>query len=159
MNNLVDILQTISVMGYELNIYGTKENPLFLAVEVGRMIDYSNGNTGQMLDTVDPDEKLTLTLQRSGQKRLMWFLTEYGFYEVLMQSRKPIARRFKTAVKNILHDLRMNDQGDFEDWLNQSDPLVDEWEREYRFREENGDEELTFEDFLRTKGFTDDMLS
>jgi hypothetical protein len=36
----------------------------------------------------------------------MWFLTEYGLYEVLMQSRKPVAKEFKKEVKAILKQLR-----------------------------------------------------
>ena len=36
----------------------------------------------------------------------MWFLTEDGLYEVLMQSRKPIAKQFKKNVKEILKTLR-----------------------------------------------------
>ena len=36
----------------------------------------------------------------------MWFLTEDGLYEVLMQSRKPIAKQFKKKVKEILKQIR-----------------------------------------------------
>lgn len=36
----------------------------------------------------------------------MWLLTESGLYEVLMQSRKPIAKEFKKGVKKILHEIR-----------------------------------------------------
>lgn len=32
----------------------------------------------------------------------MWFLTEDGLYEVLMQNRKPIVKEFKKEVKNSL---------------------------------------------------------
>ena len=35
-----------------------------------------------------------------------WFLTEDGLYELLMQSRKPIAKQFKKGVKKILHEIR-----------------------------------------------------
>lgn len=35
---------------------------------------------------VDEDEKLTYVIHNSGQNREMWFLTEDGLYEVLMQS-------------------------------------------------------------------------
>ena len=38
----------------------------------------------------------------------MWFLSEDGLYEVLMQSRKPIAKQFKKKVKTLLKDLRLN---------------------------------------------------
>lgn len=48
-----------------------------------------------MIQSVDEDEKLKGTLFLSGQKRQSWFLTEDGLYEVLMQSRKPIAKKFK----------------------------------------------------------------
>ena len=154
-----DILQTINAQGHELNIYGTTEEPLFLAVEVAKLIDYSIGNTAHMLNTVDLDEKLLVTLVRSGQGREMWFLTEDGLYEVLMQSRKPIARRFKRAVKDILKDLRLSGKADFEDWLNHGDPLVEEWETECKRREGTDYGDITFEEFLITyKGYTEDMF-
>ena len=154
-----DILRKIDVNGHELNMYGTKEEPLFLAVEVAKMIDYSVGKTGHMLHMVDKDEKLTLTIVRSGQGREMWFLTEDGLYEVLMQSRKPIARRFKRAVKDILKDLRLSGKADFEDWLNHGDPLVEEWETECKRREGTDYGDITFEEFLITyKGYTEDMF-
>ena len=154
-----DILRTINAQGHELNIYGTTEEPLFLAVEVAKMIDYSVGNTGWMLNTVDEDEKLTLEILRAGQRRQMWFLTEDGLYEVLMQSRKPIARRFKRAVKDILKDLRLSGKADFEGWLNHGDPLVEEWETECKRREGTDYGDITFEEFLITyKGYTEDMF-
>ena len=37
-----------------------------------------------------------------GSTHKQWFLTEDGLYEVLMQSRKPIARQFKKEVKKTL---------------------------------------------------------
>lgn len=53
-----------------------------------------------MLRTVDEDEKLTSPIHYSGQVREMWFLTEDGLYEVLMQSRKSIAKQFKDLERN-----------------------------------------------------------
>lgn len=41
-----------------------------------------------------------------GGNQQVWFLTEGGLYEVLMQSRKPIAKQFKKGVKQILHEVR-----------------------------------------------------
>lgn len=51
--------------------------------------------------TVDEDEKLSGTIVHAGQKREVLFLTEDGLYEVLMQSRKPIAKQFKKKVIKI----------------------------------------------------------
>ena len=58
-----------------------------------------------MLSSIDDEEKIRLTILVGG-KREQWFLTEEGLYEVLMQSRKPIAKEFKKQVKIILKDIR-----------------------------------------------------
>ena len=155
----MDILRSIKVHGADLDIYGSKNDPLFLAVDIAKMIGYSVSNTNQMLNTIDLSEKLTIRMQWLGQKREMWFVTEYGLYEILMQSRKPIARKFKCAIKSMLKDLRLSDKADFEDWLNYEDQLVTEWEQELHLRELKQQDEISFNDFLRTKGYTEDMLS
>ncbi|MFJ7931533.1 Bro-N domain-containing protein [Peribacillus sp. NPDC096448] len=56
-------------------------NPLFLAKDVAEWIDYSKDKVGQMLKTVDEDEKVTSPIHYSGQVRNMYFLTEDGLYE------------------------------------------------------------------------------
>lgn len=56
-------------------------------------------NLGGGANEVDEDEKLIYTIYTSGQKREVWFLTKDGIYEVLMQSRKPIAKQWKKEVE------------------------------------------------------------
>ncbi|PFS93879.1 hypothetical protein COK58_20930 [Bacillus cereus] len=51
---------------------------------------------------------MTHTIHASGQIRQMWFLTEDGIYELLMLSRKPIAKQWKKEVKKILKNIRLN---------------------------------------------------
>lgn len=99
-------VKPVTVLNTTFNMYGTVDNPLFLAVDVAELIEYSVDKTHQMLELVDDDEKLTDTIYRSGQKREVWFLTENGLYELLMQSRKPLAKRFKLEIKNILRQMR-----------------------------------------------------
>ena len=103
MNDL-KIIEQREVLGKEFKIYGDFENPLFLAKDVANCIEHSDIST--MMRTVDDNEKLIQTLFVSGQNREMWFLTEDGLYEVLMQSRKPIAKEFKREVKQILKSVR-----------------------------------------------------
>ena len=67
-------------------VYGDFENPLFLARDVAEWIEYDKEKVGQMLNTIDNDEKMTLPIYYSGQVRNMWFVTEDGLYEVLMQT-------------------------------------------------------------------------
>lgn len=100
-------LQVISeqqIFQHQFKIYGDFENPLFLAKDVAAWIEHSK--VSMMLEGVDEDEKLKETILTSGQSREMWFLTEDGLYEVLMQSRKPIAKMFKKEVKQILKNIR-----------------------------------------------------
>lgn len=60
-----------------------------------------------MIQVVDEDERMRLVTATSGGDQEAWFLTEYGLYEVLMQSRKPIAKQFKKEIKEILKNLRL----------------------------------------------------
>ncbi|EGT3639055.1 phage antirepressor [Clostridioides difficile] len=108
MNNLQTIKEQ-ELLGKEFKVYGTLENPLFLARDVAEWIDYSKTsegyyNTSKMLMSIDEDEKVTITNSNSGGNKL--FLTEDGLYEVLMQSRKQIAKQFKKEVKKILKEIR-----------------------------------------------------
>ena len=87
-------------------VYGTPQEPLFVASDVATMLNHPN--TSELVKLVDDDEKLTSTILRSGQNREVWMLTENGLYEILMQSRKPIAKQFKKGVKEVLKEIRTN---------------------------------------------------
>lgn len=101
----MQIIEQREVLGKDFKIYGDYENPLFLAKDVAEWIEHSNAR--MMLQGVDEDEKQCVSnpYALQGQKE-QWFLTENGLYEVLMQSRKPIAKEFKKQVKEILKSIR-----------------------------------------------------
>ena len=102
--NELKVLNEQEVLGKHFKVYGTPEEPLFLANDVADWIEHSN--VTEMLRGIDDDEKLVSTILRAGQNRQMNMLTEDGLYEVLMQSRKPIAKEFKKKVKEILKTIR-----------------------------------------------------
>lgn len=105
MKNQIQMIKEQEVLGKQFRVYGTFEEPLFLAQDVAEWID--NKNVSQMLKVIDEDEKALYTIYRvDGSTHKAWFLTEDGLYEVLMQSRKPIAKQFKKEVKNILKQIR-----------------------------------------------------
>ena len=97
-------------------MYGTPEEPLFLAKDVAEWLDLSN--TTDMVSRVDEDEVTKLNL--GGLQGECNFLTEDGLYEVLMQSRKPIAKEFKKEVKNILKTIRKSGG-----YVNNAEKMVD----------------------------------
>ncbi len=103
---IMKIIDEREILGKQFRIFGDFENPLFLAKDVAEWIEHSDVST--MLKGIDENEKLIQTIFVSGQKRDMWFLTEDGLYEVLMLSRKPIAKEFKKQIKEILKTIRKN---------------------------------------------------
>ena len=111
LNNPIKVLSETELLGHKFTVYGTAENPLFIAKEVAECIDYAKTSQGyydvsRMVGTVDEEEKYLRTIFVDGRNYEMWFLTEDGLYEVLMQSRKPIAKAFKKGVKEILKTIR-----------------------------------------------------
>lgn len=115
MNNIA-VFNQQEVLGQNFKVYGDIENPLFLAKDVAEWIDYAfkdarkiHRDVSKMLQSIDEDEKLKAKI--SGEDcspQEMWFVTEDGLYEILMLSRKPIAKQFKKEVKKILKELRLN---------------------------------------------------
>ncbi|TDL30703.1 phage antirepressor Ant [Jeotgalibacillus sp. S-D1] len=104
MANQVTVFNEQEVLGKQFRMYGDAKNPLFLAKNVAEWIGHTD--LSRMVGLVDDEEKLKCILYVSGQNREMWFLTEDGLYELLLQSRKPIAKKFKKEVKQILKSIR-----------------------------------------------------
>ena len=103
----LQIIDERELLGKHFVIYGTKEEPLFKAKDVAEWIGYSTANANVMIKNVDEDEKVLHTESMRGNYIMdVWYLTEDGLYEVLMQSQKPIAKKFKKEVKKILKQIR-----------------------------------------------------
>ena len=105
-NQPIQVLSKTELLGHKFTVYGTAENPLFLAKEVAEVLNYSESNSSKLTNLVESDEKVRNTITTLGGNQEVWFLTEDGLYEVLMQSRKPIAKEFKKGVKEILKTIR-----------------------------------------------------
>lgn len=112
-NNKLTVITDKEVLGKRFQVFGTKENPLFKAKDVAYWLDYGKTSQGYydvsaMLRTIDDEEKIKINTTINNPRGCnMWFLTEDGLYEVLMQSRKPIAKEFKKEVKKILKEIRL----------------------------------------------------
>lgn len=104
MKNEIQVLKQTELLGRRLTVYGTMQEPLFLAKDIAEWIEHSN--PAAMLNTVDDDEKGIRIVYTLGGDQKVNVLTEDGLYEVLMQSRKPIAKQFKKGVKQILKEIR-----------------------------------------------------
>lgn len=121
------IINEQEVLGKHFMVYGTADEPLFVAKDVAEWIEHSNPT--EMLKSVDEDEKLTSTILRAGQIREVNFLTENGLYEVLMQSRKPLAKEFKKKVKEILKTIRKHGMYAIDNLLDNPDMAIAAFQR------------------------------
>nr|WP_166704252.1 Bro-N domain-containing protein [Bacillus albus] len=112
----LQVVHQQDVLGQPFKVYGTVEEPLFLAKDVAEWIGHTNLTV--MMRLVEEDEKVKAFLPlnnvytQTGRGGLREnteanFLTENGIYEVLMQSRKPIAKQWKKEVKKILKQIRL----------------------------------------------------
>lgn len=96
----LSLLREEEFLDKTVRVFGTPENPLFLARDVAEWIEHSQPSV--MLKSIDDDEKVKVNNLHSENRtggNGTWFLTENGLYEVLMLSRKPKARQFKIRIK------------------------------------------------------------
>ncbi|MDT2813785.1 phage antirepressor KilAC domain-containing protein [Vagococcus carniphilus] len=119
----LQIIEQREVLNKDFKIYGDLDNPLFLAKDVAEWIEHSQPSV--MLKKIDNEEKVMNNVHTLGGNQEAWFLTEDGLYEVLMQSRKPIAKKFKKEVKQILKDIRKHGMYAKEELLDNPDLLLD----------------------------------
>lgn len=131
MNNLT-VVGTVAFDNRLLNVYGSLDDPIFRASDVASMIDYSDGNTWKMLQMCEDDEKLTLPMVVAGQTRQVNFVTEIGLYNILAQSRKLIARKWRRVVHTQLVAMRKEKHMTVVDQFDEWDDLLDTvyWDEE-----------------------------
>lgn len=150
-----------------LDVYSSLDEPIFKASDVANMIDYSEGNTWKMLEMCEQDEKLNLPMVVAGQRRNVSFVTETGLYNILSQSRKPIARKWRRVIHEELIRLRkfrdMNIVEQFDEWDHELDTIYYDEETDTLMQSvtvQGGDVEqvpyegkLTEDQIRRIKGF------
>ena len=101
----IKVINEQVVLGKNFRVYGDIKNPLFLAKDVASWIGHSDVST--MMRVVDEDEKVTNNVCTPGGIQMCLMVTENGLYEILMMSRKAIAKQFKKEVKKILKQMRL----------------------------------------------------
>ena len=87
----------------EMRVLLTEDGePMFAAVDVCKALDLSNPSMA--VASLDDDERAKLNLGRQGETN---FVTEPGFYKLVMRSRKPEAKAFQRWVTHeVLPELR-----------------------------------------------------
>lgn len=100
MNQLVKTFE-----GQSVRIIGTSENPLFVLVDVCDVLEI--GNARQVKARLGKDVISTDTLQTPGGPQQVTVINEDGLYDVILDSRKPQAKRFrKWVTSEVLPSIR-----------------------------------------------------
>ena len=89
---------------HNVMIYGTWEDPLFKASEIGNMLKIVR--IRKTLASIDENEKIIKAAPSGGGVQDQYFLTEDGLYEVLMRANTSMAKQFKKKVKHMLKTKR-----------------------------------------------------
>jgi len=101
----MELIKTFVKDSIQLNIFGTFDEPLFMAQEIGSILKMSNIN--EQIRLIDSDWTRIRKTDRKGGAREMTFLTEPGLYYLIMRSNKPEAKSFqKWVVAEILPSIR-----------------------------------------------------
>jgi prophage antirepressor-like protein len=127
MITIVDVVGRISFDNKLLDVYSSLDEPIFKATDIAKMIEYSEGNAWKMLEMCEKDEKRNLLMVVAGQRRSVSFVTETGLYNILSQSRKPLARKWRRIIHEELIRLRKsrnhNIVQQFEEWDHRLDAI------------------------------------
>jgi prophage antirepressor-like protein len=110
-------------------IYGTYEEPLFKAKDIGNLLDIKN-----IRDTISKFDDKCITKINVGNNDVgnssnTWFLTEDGLYELLFISRKPLAKQFKIWLRNVIKEIRLTGKYETQKYIEshtKSDLLIEQ---------------------------------
>lgn len=59
----IQVLSETELLGHKFTVYGTAENPLFLAKEVAEVLNYSESNSSKLTNLVESDERFVTLLR------------------------------------------------------------------------------------------------
>lgn len=89
---------------HKVNIMWEDDEPLFEANQIGDILEM--GNIHSSISKLPSEVTRLHSMEGGNGIRNKTFLTEFGLYELLLKSRKPIAKTFKTWVLEVIKSIR-----------------------------------------------------
>ena len=105
MDEVLAVIQETEILGKKIVMYGSIENPYFVASDVAEWLGERDGYT--VARKVSDEEKDTQIVCTHGGNQKTTVLTEDGLYEACMLSRKEIAKPLKKEIKKYLKSIRL----------------------------------------------------
>ena len=104
-NEVLKVVTEKEILGKQIKMYGSIENPYFVASDVAEWLGERDGYT--VARKVDDEEKDTQIVCTLGGNQKTTVLTEDGLYDACMLSRKKIAKPLKKEIKKYLKSIRL----------------------------------------------------
>ena len=104
-DKVLTVIQETVILGKKIVMYGSIENPYFVASDVAEWLGERDGYT--VARKVSDEEKDTQIVCTHGGNQKTTVLTEDGLYEACMLSRKEIAKPLKKEIKKYLKSIRL----------------------------------------------------
>ena len=104
-NEMLQVVTEKEILGKQIKMYGSIENPYFVASDVAEWLGERDGYT--VARKVDDEEKDTQIVCTLGGNQKTTVLTEDGLYDACMLSRKKIAKPLKKEIKKYLKSIRL----------------------------------------------------
>ena len=104
--------------GFNVNIQGSVEDPLFQANQIGELLGLANIH--ESIKDFDETEKGFSSTDTPGGKQTTVFLTDLGLVRLLGMSRKPVARPFQKWVGRVIKEIRLTGKYETEKLLDQA---------------------------------------
>ena len=114
----------------EIVIKGTYDSPLFRVSDIGEVLGITNIRVN--IQQFDQTEKVIHTIDTSGGKQEVSFLTEKGLYKILFKSRKPIAEKFQNWVCEVVKDIRLTGKYNLEKEVEQAKHEITNIEQKHK---------------------------
>ena len=104
-NEVLKVVTEKEILGKQIKMYGSIENPYFVASDVAEWLGERDGYT--VARKVDDEEKDTQIVCTLGGNQKTTVLTEDSLYDACMLSRKKIAKPLKKEIKKYLKSIRL----------------------------------------------------
>lgn len=109
MSNVKALTECVYEENMLVRMFGTKEEPWFVAVDVLRALGMHTKNVSRTLEKLDSDEKLVVKLTTNPAKKDyetgnpdVWIISEPGLYKIMLTSRTEKAKAF---TRWVTHDV------------------------------------------------------
>ena len=83
---------------WNLRVFGSKDEPWFVAVDVLRALGVHAKNISRELKKLDFDEKGVVRLTTPGGQQEAWLISEPGFYKIALTAQTEEAKKFQRWV-------------------------------------------------------------